>query len=191
MEQDLVVPARDGFELAATLYRAEPASGRVVVVNSATAVPRRFYRHYAATLAESGFEVVTYDYRGTGGSRPGSLKGFEATVSDWGLLDMAGVVDWVCNELSAEKLLMVGHSVGGQVSGLLDNGDVVDGMLTISAQSGYWRLQAAEQKWFAGFNVYVTLPLLVKAFGYVPWSRIGSAEDLPAGGSTAVGTLVP
>ena len=32
-----------------------------------------------------------------------------------------------------------------------------------------------------GFNVYVTLPLLVKVFGYMPWSWIGSAEDLPAG----------
>ena len=178
---DTVIPARDGFELAGTVYRGGAQTRHVVVINSATAVPRKFYRHFAAALAHAGFDVVTYDYRGTGDSRPGSLKGFEATVSDWGLLDMAGVVDRARGELGAEKLLMIGHSVGGQVTGLLDNSSAIDGMLTVSAQSGYWRLQGAEQKWFAGFNVSITLPLLVKLFGYMPWSWIGSAEDLPAG----------
>jgi predicted alpha/beta hydrolase len=174
-----VIRARDGFELAATVYRANGEAGRVAIVNSATAVPRRFYRYYAQALADAGFIALTYDYRGTGGSRPESLRGFEASIRDWGLLDMAGVVDWAQAQFAPTKLLMIGHSVGGQVTGLLDNSELIDGMMTISSQSGYWRYQGAEQKWVVGFHVHVTLPLVANMFGYVPWSRIGSAEDLP------------
>jgi predicted alpha/beta hydrolase len=179
--RDVVIPARDGFSLGGTVFRRGLTSRSVVIVNSATAVPQRFYRHYAQALADAGFIVVTYDYRGTGSSRPTSLKGFEARASDWGLLDMAGVVDWAHERFAPAKLLMIGHSVGGQVTGLLDNSKLIDGMMTISSQSGHWRLQGAEQKWVVGFHVHVTLPLVANMFGYVPWSRLGSAEDLPKG----------
>jgi predicted alpha/beta hydrolase len=173
------VPARDGFPLAATVCRADPASRRVVIVSSATAVPRGFYRHYARALADAGFVAVTYDYRGIGDSRPASLRGFVAKTRDWGLLDMAGVVDWVAARFEAEQIFMVGHSVGGQLAGLLDNSDLIDGMLALSAQSGYWRLQGGEQKLAVAFHVHVSLPVLANALGYMPWSWFGPAEDLP------------
>ena len=175
------IPARDGFPLSATLYAAEPAPGRVVIISSATAVPQRFYRHYACALGAAGFTAVTYDYRGIGGSRPASLRGFAAKTRDWGLLDMAGVVDWVHSELRPERIFMMGHSVGGQVTGLLDNSALIDAMITVSAQSGHWRLQGAEQKLAVAFHVYVSLPLFARLLGYMPWSWFGSAEDLPGG----------
>lgn len=175
------IPARDGFALAGTVYRHAAATNRAVVISSATAVPRRFYRHYARALAAEGYVAVTYDYRGIGESRPESLRGFDATMRDWGLLDMAGVVDWVRSRLGAERIFVVGHSVGGQVAGLLDNSSLIDGMLTFSAQSGHWRLQASEQKAIVAFHVYVTLPLLATIFGFMPWSTLGAAEDLPKG----------
>lgn len=175
------IPARDGYALAATIYRAQMATKQAVVVNSATAVPRRFYRHFAEAMAGAGFVVITYDYRGIGGSRPASLRGFTASIRDWGLLDMAGVVDWVHGKLGAERVFLVGHSVGGQVAGLIDNSAAIDGMVTLSAQSGHWRLQGGEQKFAVAFHVHVTLPVLSSVFGYMPWSRFGSAEDLPKG----------
>ena len=94
---------------------------------------------------------------------------------------MAGVVDWVRAELNPQSIVKVGHSVGGQVAGLLDNGEAIDRMLTVSAQSGHWRLQGGEQKLFVALHVHLTLPLLAHALGYMPWSWLGSAEDLPKG----------
>ncbi len=178
---DTRIPARDGFELAATVCRPEADSDRVAIISSATAVPRRFYRHFATALAEAGFIVVTYDYRGIGESRPESLRGFEARTRDWALLDMAGVIDWVRNEFNPESIVKVGHSIGGQVTGLLDNADAIDGMLTVSAQSGHWRFQGGEQKYLAALHVYLTMPLLAMLFGYMPWRWLGSGEDLPKG----------
>ncbi len=178
--RQVLVPARDGFQLAATVF--EPRNWtRVAVMNSATAVPRGFYKHYAKALAESGILAITYDYRGIGGSRPKSLRGFQAQTRDWALKDMSGVVDWATEEMKPGKLFMIGHSVGGQVTGLIDNADKVDGMLTYSSQSGHWRLQVAEQKWVVGFHAWVTLPVSAMIMGYMPWSWAGGAEDLPKG----------
>ena len=177
----LEIPARDQLRLGATLYRSEQPSGRVVVINSAVAVARKFYGAFAMALAEAGYDVLTYDYRGVGSSRPERLRGMEASIRDWALLDMAGVVDWVGAELAPERLFFVGHSVGGQVAGLLDNGASIDGMITMSAQSGYWRLQGAEQKLVVGFHMHVTFPMLTRLFGYLPMKRAGAGEDIPKG----------
>jgi predicted alpha/beta hydrolase len=169
------VPARDGYPLAVRRY---PGGRRVVVVNSATAVPQQFYRAYAQRLVAAGYTVLTYDYRGVGDSRPASLRGFEGSTTDWGLLDMAAVVD-VATDLAGGPVSLVSHSVGGQLAGLLDRPDAVRSMLSVSSQSGYWRLQGGGQKAAVALHVHLTLPVLARVFGYVPWSRFSAAEDLP------------
>ncbi len=176
---DLCIPARDGFGLGATVFRPDQPGGDVVVISSATAVSRTFYRHFATYLAENGLTAVSYDYRGIGGSRPVDLRGFDASMHDWIFSDMAGVLDWVNTEFSPRRLFVVGHSIGGQATGLLENTKSVTAMLTVSAQSGYWGLQGAEQKYVVWLHVHVTFPLLVALFGYLPWSRFGATEDLP------------
>lgn len=176
--------ARDGYALGAMVYQGSGATegeGRVVVMNGATAVPQGFYRRFASYLAESGFTVVTYDYRGIGSSLSGPLRGFEATMSDWALLDLAGVIDWAVGSYPGDAIYLVGHSFGGQVAGLIDTPDVIAGMATMSAQSGYWKYQGAEQKWLVWFHVHATLPATSAVFGYSPWARLGMGEDLPKG----------
>ena len=177
--EEVSIPARDGYRLAGSLFPGDTSVHRVVVINPAIAVPGRFYRHFAAGLAEAGYAALTWDYRGIGASKTERLRGFRATARDWIFSDMAGVVDWVATEIEPERIFFVGHSLGGQVAGLLDNASSIDGMATMSAQSGHWRLQGGEQKLVALFHVYVTLPLLSRIFGYGPWSLLGAGEDLP------------
>ncbi len=180
--ETISIPARDGYILAGTCYQPDvDTTHTVITINSATAVAQRFYTPFATFLAQQGYTVVTYDYRGTGGSRPASLRGFKALARDWALLDMAGVIDHVRNTYQPQRQFHVGHSFGGQTVGLLPNGDRVDALVTLSAQSGYWRLQGGSQKLSVGFHVHFTIPLLSHILGYMPWSWIGSAEDLPKG----------
>ncbi|MEW6283651.1 MAG: alpha/beta fold hydrolase, partial [Candidatus Eremiobacterota bacterium] len=134
--QDVRVPATDGYPLAASVYPPPGERSGLVVINSAAAVPRRFYRHFAEALTQAGYLVVTYDYRGIGESRPPSMKGFEARMRDWAEKDMAAVIDWALAEHGPGPLILVGHSFGGQVPGLLPQGERVAAMLTFSSQSG-------------------------------------------------------
>lgn len=178
---EITIPARDGYELAATIFGAAENRPRVVIISSATAVPQRFYRHFAAALANAGFTAVTYDYRGIEIGNREELRKLRATARDWALQDLPGVVDWAADRFDPEKLFLVGHSFGGQVAGMYDRPAVIDGMVTMSAQSGHWRLQGGEQKLVVWLHTHVTLPLLSKLMGYMPMSAVGAGEDMPAG----------
>lgn len=64
---DLSLSCDDGRSLAATWYEPARADARAVaVMNSATGVPRHFYRAFAQWMAARGYAVLTYDYRGIG-----------------------------------------------------------------------------------------------------------------------------
>jgi predicted alpha/beta hydrolase len=186
---DLTFPAVDGYVLGATLFLPRGAKRHAVLINSATAVPRKIYRGFAGYLARRGCAVLTYDYRGIGDSRqralvgynqPRSLVGFTASMSDWAALDITAAVAWMRERYHDLPLSYVGHSFGGQALGLLANNGEVSRALLIAAQAGYWRLMASPERYrvFALLN-FVGTPL-TRLLGYAPgWSGIG--EDLPKG----------
>jgi predicted alpha/beta hydrolase len=175
---DISLPARDGFALAATSYVPATAPRAAVLFGSATAAPRRFYRGFASYLAEHGFIAVTFDYRGIGGSRPPSLRGFRARMRDWALLDFAGAIDHVRQAWPILRLALVGHSFGGQALGLAPNADEVSRALLVASQAGTLRLVQSPER----YRVWVLLNVIgrpvANLFGYLPsWAGLG--EDLP------------
>jgi predicted alpha/beta hydrolase len=186
---DISFPATDGYLLGATLFLPRGAKRHAVLINSATAVPRRFYRGFAGYLAGRGCAVLTYDYRGIGGSRqrspvgynqPKSLVGFKVSMSDWAALDVTAAVAWMRQRYKNLPLNYVGHSFGGQALGLLANNSEVSRALLIAAQAGYWKLMAVPERYrvFALLSC-VGIPL-TELLGYTPgWSGFG--EDLPKG----------
>jgi predicted alpha/beta hydrolase len=169
-----------GHALAASVFEA-PGSGTVVLVNAATGVPRQFYKYFAAYLRDHGWTTVTYDYRGIGGSAPPNLSGFTAQMRDWALIDMQALVDWLSSEFQPGRIFSVGHSFGGQGIGLLERPQRLTAAVGVSAQSGYWGVQGGSEKYRARFAVTILIPVLVRLFGYFPWSRFAPGENLPGG----------
>jgi predicted alpha/beta hydrolase len=178
--EDVVVPARDGYPLAASVFRPARPAATWIVVNPATAVPRTYYARFARFLCEQGFAVVTYDYRGIGGSRPRRLRGFPARMRDWAQQDAAGVMDWI-DARHGGPLVAVGHSFGGQALGLLPRPERLSGALIVGAQSGYWRHWPRWRGLVLGTLWRVVLPGLSAACGYYPASWLRMGEDMPAG----------
>ena len=184
---DITFPAADGYLLGATLFLPRGAKRHAVLINSATAVPRKIYRGFAGYLARRDCAVLTYDYRGIGDSRqksmvgfnqPKSLVGFKASMADWAALDVTAAVAWMRERYNTVPLNYVGHSFGGQALGLLANNSEVSRALLIAAQAGYWKLIASPER----YRVYALLNFigtpLTRLMGYAPgWSGIG--EDLP------------
>ena len=177
---NITVPATDGYPLAATLFLPRGAKRHAVLINSATAVPRKIYRGFARFLAEQGFAVVTYDYRGVGGSRPPSLRGFHVRMRDWAALDATAAVDHVRELWPDVPLSMVGHSFGGHAVGLVPNNHAISRALLVAAQAAYWRLFAAPEKYRVVALMRLIGSPVAHALGYVPgWLGIG--EDVPKG----------
>jgi len=179
MAESIQIPARDGYLLGATLFRAATPRLGAVVINPAMAVPQRLYAAFAGFLASRGFDVVTYDYRGVGRSKPKRLAGFEADVSDWAELDQAGVLDWARGTLG--QLTLVGHSLGGQMVGMIEPHPAVARIVTFAAQTGYWRSFPYRRRYSYATAFFVLIPVLSRVAGYFPASKIGLGEDVPSG----------
>jgi predicted alpha/beta hydrolase len=176
--QDTTIPARDGYPLAATVFTPQRAPKGTVLINAATAVPRKIYRGFASYLAERGFAALTYDYRGIAGSRPPSLRGFPARMRDWAALDVAAAIDHMRRVWPAADLSVVGHSFGGQAVGLVPNNSEISRALLVASQAAYWRLFHAPEKYRDYLMMrFIGIPV-AWALGYVP-GRLGTGEDLP------------
>jgi predicted alpha/beta hydrolase len=134
-----------GHALAASVFESR-GSDTVMLVNAATGVPRQFYKYFATYLRDHGWTTVTFDYRGIGGSAPSNLRGFNARMRDWALLDIPAVIDWVSSEFRPRRIFCVGHSFGGQGLGMIERPQRIAAMVGVSAQSGYWGVQGGMEK---------------------------------------------
>ena len=173
---DLMLAARDGTMLAATFFEPAAPNGGAILLNSGTGIPRQFYAAFASHLASRGFAVLTYDYRGIGGSpaRP------SATMEEWGTVDQASMLDHLAALRPGAPLAVVGHSLGGQVLGLADNIANVRAAVLICSQSGYWRHWTGRRRLRMLALWWLMIPGLTAATGRFPGRWIGNA-DLPAG----------
>lgn len=177
------IAAMDGYMLKGFCWRhaSRDHARPVVIVNPATSVRCRYYSRFAAFLHANGFDVVTYDYRGIGDSRPESLKDFDAGWIDWGRLDVEAMLQYASTHFPGQPIQVVGHSVGGFLIGLAASSHRVSRTFTMGAQYAYWRDYARHKRIRMFLKWHLVMPLLTAAFGYFPGNRLGWLEDTPRG----------
>jgi len=179
--EEIRIPTEDGFDLPATLFESNAGvrgEGPVVLISSATAVPRRFYRHFAQYLADNGAcAVMTWDYRGMNGELKGKARR-EVRMSDWALRDLPAAVKTLQRRYPYAGLAGLGHSFGGQALGLSGTADRFRRYMTLAAGSGYLALTREEAKLRFTMN-WIGYPI-ASLLGYLPaWAGMG--EGLPFG----------
>lgn len=177
--EKITLIARDGYVLGANRFYADGESKGNLLVAGGTGVPQRFYRRFAEYAAQRGFNVLTIDYRGTGESRPASLKGFDMSYLDWSEKDLPSAIDL----LSSENLPLywVGHSFGGHAIGMLPNHDQLTACFSFGSGAGWagWMPRGEALKIRLFWNVI--MPVVVAWKGYMAWSLLGMGDDLPRG----------
>jgi predicted alpha/beta hydrolase len=178
---NVTLHAADGVALAATLFESSARSTRVLLIAAATGVRRDFYEPLATFLSTAGFHVLTWDWRGIGGSRPRSLRGFDASMTLWGTRDFPAAIDFATDRFPRARLHALGHSFGGQALGLTPNASRLSSAVTVASQSGYYGHWPAPNRYKYALLWKVVMPSLTRAAGYFPSHRLGLGEDLPAG----------
>lgn len=178
--------ADDGRMLAATWHEPPLGAARAVaVISSAAGVPRGYYRGFAEWLAQRGYAVLSYDYRGIGDSRQGPVRADSATMREWALLDMPAALaaaEVRRGQGQALPLLLVGHSFGGNSIAFAPGVERADALLTVASQLGETRLYPGVHRWVARTFFGAWLPAVVALAGHAPgWSLGGGAQPLPAG----------
>lgn len=176
--QDVTLTTSDGYRLGACLYPTQGALKARIVMAGATAVPQGFYRRFAQFAAARGFEVLTFDYRGIGQSRPVSLKGFRMKLLDWARQDLTAAVDFMSR--GDAPLYVTGHSFGGHAFGLLPNHKKVSGFYVFGTGAGWHGYMPLLERLRVLAMWNAVLPVLTWWKGYCPWKMLGLGEDLPA-----------
>lgn len=174
------IETSDGYGIAVRFFAPDTEPRGAVIIVPAMGVAQNYYADFAAWLARSGYLVATFDYRGTGLSRPASLRGFHADVlEDWAGKDCSAVLDALQARAPGAQITWLGHSLGGQIIPFVPNLDHVTRCVTIATGSGYWRDNSPSLKRIVWWLWYVVVPVTLPLFGYFPGRKLRKVGDLP------------
>jgi len=168
----------DSRKLSATLFE-ETGSNDVLVIASATGVKQSYYQKFAEFISKQNITVITFDYKGIGRSLNEPIKELTNNVTDWGKKDLESVLNYVINNYPNSKKYFLGHSMGGQLLGLSKSSVILDKIILVAAQSGFWKYWNGIDKIKMWANWNIIFPVMIQLFGYMPTSRISRMEDLP------------
>lgn len=181
MSDALTITTADGTTLAAELYTpVQPARGAALLV-PAMGVPQSYYTAFATWLASQGITALTFDYRGTGRSRHGSLRAVDADIRTWAEQDTRAALLLLAERATGVPLTWIGHSLGGQTLPFVPEHTRLAKVLTVATGSGYWRENAEPLRRKVWIFWWLAVPALTPVFGYFPGKRIGMVGDLPRG----------
>jgi len=172
----------DGQRLCGHFLQASTIrNGLPVLLAPATGVKQHFYLRFARWLAAQGHDVLVFDYRGIGLSLQGPLKHCQATLAQWGQLDQAAALDWLATRTGSREVVLLGHSAGGQMVGLLPNHHRIARLVGISASTGWFKGMRLAFAMKARLGLLCLVPLGIRLKGYAPTSALGLGENLPSG----------
>lgn len=161
-----------------SLYN-DTSSDTMVIIVSAAGVLQSFYRKLAQFFQTNGTSVVTFDYTGIGKSLNGNIKKENCSLTNWGNRDLEAVIVHTIKTFPHHKLILLGHSIGGQLIGLAPSSYLADKIILVAAQSGYWKFWKGVSKIRMWTNWHLLVPILTKGFRYLPSKKISKMESLP------------
>ncbi len=180
--KELSIQTADGYSIAVSKFFSKTLCTHALVISSATGVLQKYYSHFASFCASKGIVVYTFDYSGIGKSISSTteLKNHSGNLKNWGQQDQASIVALVRKEYPDAVLTLMTHSIGGQILGFNTNHHLLDKVIMVASQSGYWK----DFKGFHGFKMWsfwhFLIPVFTPLFGYFPAKKLGLFENLPS-----------
>lgn len=178
--ESILLSTGAGHDISVSLWRAEQPKA-VVVVAGAMGVAQYNYAKFSQWLCEQGYSVITFDYHGTGASMGDGVRHCRSGILDWARFDCPAIIDFAQSLSPSSELIWFGHSVGGQIVGMLpsDYASRLTRVVTIACGNGYWRENSLPTKRVALFLWYFVAPVSTFLCGYYPGSRLNIVGDLP------------
>ncbi|MEM8928677.1 MAG: alpha/beta hydrolase [Bacteroidota bacterium] len=167
--------------LGYTKYLPASKPIKAMLISSATAVYQHYYKKFAHYFAEQGFVTYTFDYSGfgTSGNTIDYLKTHQGGVISWGAVDQKAMVQLIQENHPELKLVLVSHSIGGQIVGFNPMNTVFEKVIMAASQSGYWKIYSGWNRLRLWLFWYFFIPVFTPIFGYYPGKLIGIVDNLP------------
>lgn len=177
----LTITCKDGYSLSARFYTASATQKKncPVLICPATGITQNFYQAFAEWLTTQGYDVLSFDFRGIGRSLHGPVSQSEASIVDWGQLDIPAAIETLLYKTQADQVILVGHSAGGQLLGIVPNHEKVAKVVAVSGSTGHVKGLKGRTRLLAPVMFNVIFPLARITKGYGPTQAIGMGENLP------------
>ncbi len=136
------IKSADGVENRINIYQsASNGDSPVIVVFPAMGVAASYYEPLAQVLNGLSIHCATTDLRGLGGSSIRVKRGVDFGYNDMVTLDYPAVISAVNNRFPNSPVLLLGHSLGGQLAALFAgaNPGAVTGLIVVATCSVYYK----------------------------------------------------
>lgn len=171
--QEISLTYRDNTTNILTRYDTKDEASPVILLLPALGVRVSYYQPFMEHAAAKGYPICTVDWRGQGHSSVRASRkvdyGYEELVQD-----IKEVTERVSALYPGRKLVVLGHSLGGQLASLCLSRypGSVDGIILIASALVYhtgWKGNRQWQIWLASR----LFPVVARIFGYFPGKQIG------------------
>jgi predicted alpha/beta hydrolase len=184
--ETIEVRTADGQTLFADVREpASKARGIAVLAHAMFARRTTFTRPAEGSLAElfsrSGYRTIAFDFRGHGDSEPTAGDGGSWSYDDLVRSDLPTVVACAKGRWSGLPLVVVGHSLGGNVA-LASQGLGVlgaDALVVVATNMWTRRHETSLRRWMAKRALMEAFDVVCRKRGYLPARalRIGSDDE--------------
>jgi len=175
-DEKIEIQSQDGVSSRITLFRSDCEEAIVIICMPAMGVWASYYEPLARTLQLSGRHVVTADLRGNGESQIRPKRGCDFGYYEMVHYDWPAVVTEVSRLFPRSQKVLLGHSLGGQLSTLYmsANPREIDALIQVACPSVHYR------GWPLPYGLRLvlmtqTFRLISGLLGYFPGKRVGFA----------------
>lgn len=179
MKQKVIeIESKNKYSIFATQFLPKNSNSKSIVISSATGVLQSYYSQFATHFCNLGFAVYTFDYSGIGLSHSKNIKTNTSNLYDWAA-NQASILLFANTQNPTHKIILITHSIGGQLIAFNKNIKLVDTIITVASQSGYWNMFPGLQKIKMLLFWNLLIPIATPLFGYFPARKLKLFENIP------------
>jgi len=170
--------ARDGTRASMLVFRADDPAAPVVVCLPAMGVRGGYYKEFAQALSRAGLHVITSDLRGVGSSSARASRTCDFGYGEILDLDLPALIETVNKCFPSNARLLLGHSLGGQLSALhlSAHEGVAQGVILVAACNVHYKGWSLRRRWRV-LGTTILFRVMGRVLGYVPAGKFGFAGN--------------
>lgn len=164
---------KDGHQLDGNLYIGEEKSP-LLIMFPALGVEARYYKNFSEALQKQGYNILLVDLRGNGGSSLRVSRKVDFGYNEILTYDYPQIMAEMKKRFPENKFILMGHSLGGQLSSLYTSIDpkAIAGIVLLASCSVYFmgfpkKIKTLMETQFVG--------AISRIIGYFPGKKIGFA----------------
>jgi predicted alpha/beta hydrolase len=176
-ERRIPVEIPDGTSNTVTLYRPQGRAKNTFIIFPALGVAAQYYSGFARALAEQGHNAVTADLRGHGHSSVRASRKTNYGYHEMAEMDYPAVVNKVRDELPGSRIILLGHSMGGQLAVLYASlyPETVTALVLMATCSVHYKGYDFPHDWKTLLGTQL-VALVARVAGYFPGDRLGFGD---------------